>query len=220
MYGLAAAAAKLLQSCPTLCDPRGGSPPGSPVGGILQARTLHTFKYTVMVTSYHNMFSHKIVYYYGIMGILPLSHFNRQDKLRSREVKPDTRSDIAGRWPRWDSYPDVLDSRFRGCSPSQTERSPTKEGFHAFGRMQPGGSLWEGSGLAGPHTKRPHRQTQCTRASPSVQGTLGQRNHIPSGWGKCQETYLEDGYLQMLLSTPAFHHQPGFQISPLGCSPF
>ena len=35
-----AAAAKLLQSCPTLCDPRDGSPPGSPVPGILQARTL------------------------------------------------------------------------------------------------------------------------------------------------------------------------------------
>ena len=35
-----AAAAKLLQSCPTLCNPIGGSPPGSPVPGILQARTL------------------------------------------------------------------------------------------------------------------------------------------------------------------------------------
>ena len=35
-----AAAAKSLQSCPTLCDPRDGSPPGSPVLGILQARTL------------------------------------------------------------------------------------------------------------------------------------------------------------------------------------
>ena len=34
------AAAKLLQSCPTLCNPRDGSPPGSPVPGILQARTL------------------------------------------------------------------------------------------------------------------------------------------------------------------------------------
>ena len=33
-------AAKLLQSCPTLCDPRDGSPPGSAVPGILQARTL------------------------------------------------------------------------------------------------------------------------------------------------------------------------------------
>ena len=37
---LAAAAAKSLQSCPTLCDPTDGSPPGSPVPGILQARTL------------------------------------------------------------------------------------------------------------------------------------------------------------------------------------
>ena len=35
-----AAAANLLQSCLTLCDPRDGSPPGSPVPGILQARTL------------------------------------------------------------------------------------------------------------------------------------------------------------------------------------
>jgi len=37
---LIAAAAKLLQSCPTLCDPIDGGPPGSPVPGILQARTL------------------------------------------------------------------------------------------------------------------------------------------------------------------------------------
>ena len=38
--GTAAAAAKSLQSCPTLCDPRDGSPPGSSVPGILQARIL------------------------------------------------------------------------------------------------------------------------------------------------------------------------------------
>ena len=36
----AAATAKSLQSCPTLCDPIDGSPPGSPILGILQARTL------------------------------------------------------------------------------------------------------------------------------------------------------------------------------------
>ena len=36
----AAAAAKSLQSCPTLCDPTDGSPSGSPFPGILQARTL------------------------------------------------------------------------------------------------------------------------------------------------------------------------------------
>ena len=36
----AAATAKLLQSCPTLCDPIDGLPPGSAVPGVLQARTL------------------------------------------------------------------------------------------------------------------------------------------------------------------------------------
>ena len=36
----AAAAAKSLQLCPTLCDPIDGSPPGSTIPGILQARTL------------------------------------------------------------------------------------------------------------------------------------------------------------------------------------
>ena len=39
-WGQEAAAAKSLQSCPTLCDPIDGSPPGSPAPGILQARTL------------------------------------------------------------------------------------------------------------------------------------------------------------------------------------
>ena len=36
----AAAAAKSLESCPILCEPIDGSPPGSPIPGILQARTL------------------------------------------------------------------------------------------------------------------------------------------------------------------------------------
>ena len=40
----AAAAIKSLQSCPTLCDPIDSSPPGSPVPGILQAKTLGGFK--------------------------------------------------------------------------------------------------------------------------------------------------------------------------------
>ena len=40
LYNAAAAAAKLLQSCPTLCDPIDGNPPGSPLPGILQARIL------------------------------------------------------------------------------------------------------------------------------------------------------------------------------------
>ena len=39
-YMQSAAAAKSLQSCPTLCDPIDGSPPGSPIPGTVQARTL------------------------------------------------------------------------------------------------------------------------------------------------------------------------------------
>ena len=39
-FWFAAAAAKTLESCPVLCDPIDGSPPGSPIPGILQARTL------------------------------------------------------------------------------------------------------------------------------------------------------------------------------------
>ena len=54
----AATAARSLQSCPTLCDPRDGSPPGSPIPGILQARTLEqvaisfSIKLLVVVISY------------------------------------------------------------------------------------------------------------------------------------------------------------------------
>ena len=44
-----AAAAKSLQSCPTLCDPRDDSPPGSPVPGILQARTLECVAISIML---------------------------------------------------------------------------------------------------------------------------------------------------------------------------
>ena len=40
LFHLSAPAAKSLQSCPTLCNPIDGSPPGFPVPGILQARTL------------------------------------------------------------------------------------------------------------------------------------------------------------------------------------
>ena len=51
----AAAAAKSLQSCPTLCDPIDGSPPGSPIPGILQARTLQW-----LATSFSNAWKWKV----------------------------------------------------------------------------------------------------------------------------------------------------------------
>ena len=50
-----AAAAKSLQSCPTLCDPIAGSPPGSPVPGILWARTLEW-----VVISFSNAWKWKV----------------------------------------------------------------------------------------------------------------------------------------------------------------
>ena len=52
---MAAAAAKSLQSCPTLCDPIDSSPPGSPVPGILQARTLEW-----VATSFSNAWKWKV----------------------------------------------------------------------------------------------------------------------------------------------------------------
>ena len=48
----AAAAAKLLQSCPTLCDPIDGSLPGSPVPGLLQARVLEGVAIAFSVVMY------------------------------------------------------------------------------------------------------------------------------------------------------------------------
>jgi len=50
----AAAAAKLLQSCPTLCDPTERSPPGSPVPGILQARILEWVAISFSTTQYYS----------------------------------------------------------------------------------------------------------------------------------------------------------------------
>ena len=70
----AAAAAKSLQSCPTLCDPRDGSPPGSPVPGILQARILewvaisfsNAWKWKVKVKSLPSMGFSKQEYWSGL----------------------------------------------------------------------------------------------------------------------------------------------------------
>ena len=49
LVGLHAAAAKSLQSCPTLSDPIDGNPPGFPVPGILQARTLEWVEKNIII---------------------------------------------------------------------------------------------------------------------------------------------------------------------------
>ena len=61
-FSLAAAAAKSIQSCPTLCDPIDGSLPSSPVPGILQARTLEW-----VAISFFNAWKWKV-------KVKPLSH--------------------------------------------------------------------------------------------------------------------------------------------------
>ena len=53
-YTAAAEAAKLLQSCPTLCDPIDGSPPGSTIPGILKARTLDWVQIILQSYSYQD----------------------------------------------------------------------------------------------------------------------------------------------------------------------
>ena len=63
----AAAAAKSLQSCPTLCDPIDGSPPRSPVPGILQAKTLEWVAIS---------FSKILVYKTSKSGIFPTLFFS------------------------------------------------------------------------------------------------------------------------------------------------
>ena len=74
----AAAAAMSLQSCPTLCDPIDGSPPGSPVPGILQARTLEWVAiffsnawHTIIqnMCSLHNLYRYSYNAYYILIGV-------------------------------------------------------------------------------------------------------------------------------------------------------
>ena len=79
-FPLAATAAKLLQSCQTLCDPIDGSPPGSAVPGILQARTLewvaisfsNAWKWKVKVKS----LSHQSIGVSISTSVLPLNSQN------------------------------------------------------------------------------------------------------------------------------------------------
>ena len=82
----AAAAAKSLQSCPTLCNPVDGSPPGSPVPGILQARTLewvaisfsNAWKWKVKVKSLSHVRPSAIPWTAAFQALLSMG-FSRQE---------------------------------------------------------------------------------------------------------------------------------------------
>ena len=81
-----AAAAKSLQSCPTLCDPMDGSPAGSPISGILQARTLewvaisfsNAWKWKVKVKSLSHVWLLAIPWTAAYQAPLPMG-FSRQE---------------------------------------------------------------------------------------------------------------------------------------------
>ena len=75
-----AAAAKSLQSCPTLCDPIDGSPPGSPIPGILQARVL---EWGAIAFSYSAIKENEIMPFAGTwidLEITTLSEVNQKQK--------------------------------------------------------------------------------------------------------------------------------------------
>ena len=98
----AAAAAKSLQSCPTLCNPRDGSPPGSPVPGILQARTLEW-----VAISFSNAWKWKVKMKSKVLIIWlrdVKSWFIRKDpdaqKDWRQEEKGKTEDEIVG-WHHW-----------------------------------------------------------------------------------------------------------------------
>ena len=90
----APAAAKSLQSCPTLCNPTDGSPPGSPVPGVLQARTLEW-----VAISFSNAWKWKV-------KVKSLSYLNvntTQKTSRFTDVEPEAqkgRVPGCGAW-RW-----------------------------------------------------------------------------------------------------------------------
>ena len=77
------AAAKSLQSCPTLCDPIDGSPPGSPVPGILQARTLEW-----VAISFSNFTVYVYVNLHGKPIDLVPSSKDKYTQISSEEISP------------------------------------------------------------------------------------------------------------------------------------
>jgi len=77
MQSAAAFAAKSLQSCLTLCDPIDGSPPGSPIPGILQARTL---EWVAISTSLGKFIPRYLILFdvvvSGIVSLISLSEYS------------------------------------------------------------------------------------------------------------------------------------------------
>ena len=78
-FAAAAAAAKSLQLCPTLCDPIDDSPPGSPIPGIIQARTL---EWVAIAFSHPHFIDEKL-------GFRWFAQNHRTSKLKSQNLNPE-----------------------------------------------------------------------------------------------------------------------------------
>ena len=110
----AAAAAKALQSCPTVCDPIDGSPPGSTVPGILQARTLewvaisfsNAWKWKVKVKSLSRVWLVATPWTAAYQAPLSMG-FSRQENWSGVPLPSlcitldDPNSNLQGRSPKW-----------------------------------------------------------------------------------------------------------------------
>ena len=101
------AAAKSLQSCPTLCDPREGSPPGSPIPGILQARTLEW-----VAISFSNAWKWKVKVKSLSRVQLSATPYSQEERLRN------SRGQQWGHWGLTWLLPSKLTSSKLGISPS------------------------------------------------------------------------------------------------------
>ena len=102
LFNMLSAAAKSLQSNTTLCDPRDGSPPGSPVPGILQARTLEW-----VAISFSNMLSRLVITFLTRSKLLLISWLQSPSavileplmeplKMKSDTVSPSISHEVMG----------------------------------------------------------------------------------------------------------------------------
>ena len=117
-YCCFAAAAKSLQSCLTLCDPIDGSPPGSPVPGILQARTLEW-----VAISFSNAWKWKVkVKSLSPVRLFAMTKASRRDK-EHRQAGPD-RVEAEGNRQCWGAQKEGFLCHVRHIQNAQRIRSP------------------------------------------------------------------------------------------------
>ena len=130
LLAAAAAAAKSLQSCPTLCDPTDGSPPGSPIPGILQARVLewvaisfsNAWKWQVKVKLLSRVWLLATPWTAAYQAPLPMG-FSRQEYWSGVPLPSPSRSPVAAVAKSLQSCPTLCDPIDRAY------RAPPSLGF-------------------------------------------------------------------------------------------